>query len=90
MRSPFVVTGEGDLYEGYSALWVHRDGVEVAGPFGVNAGAWGTWAEFETTVTLDLPPGPIELVLSDGNGCAPGDPECGHPLLTVVPLVLAN
>lgn len=90
VRSPFVVTGEGDLYEGYSAMWVWRDGVEIAGPFGVNAGAWGTWDDFETTVTLDIAPGPIELRLSDGNGCTPGDPECGDPLLTIVPLILAD
>ena len=55
------------------------DGERIAGPFGVNAGAWGTWDEFETMVTLDIAPGPITLVATDGNGCTPGDPECGEP-----------
>ncbi len=88
VRSPFIVTGEGDLFEGYSALWVWRDGEPIAGPFGVQAGAWGTWDEFETTVTLDLPPGPIELIVDGGNGCSPGDPECGEPNPAIVPLTL--
>lgn len=90
VRSPFTVTGEGDLFEGDSAMWVWRDGVRVAGPFLVQAGAWGMWAEFETVVTLDLPPGPIELILDYGNGCTPGDPECGEPILTIVPLDLVG
>ena len=90
VRSPFVVTGEGDLFEGYSSLWVWRDGEVIAGPFGVQAGAWGTWAEFETTVTLDVPPGPIELIVDDGGGCTPGDPDCGEPNPAIVPLTLAE
>jgi hypothetical protein len=90
VRSPFTVTGEGDLYEGYSAMWVWRDGESIAGPFGVHAGAVGMWDEFETVVTLDIPPGPIELVVSDGNGCTPGDPECGEPNPAIVPLTLID
>lgn len=90
VRSPFIVAGEGDLFEGYSALWVWRDGETIAGPFGVQAGAWGMWDEFETTVTLDAPPGPIELVVDDGNGCTPGDPECGEPNPAIVPLTLTE
>ena len=90
VRSPFIVTGEGDLFEGYSALWVWRDGEPVAGPFGVQAGAWGIWDEFETTVTLDVPPGPIELIVDDGNGCTPGDPECGEPNPAIIPLTLTE
>ena len=90
VRSPFTVDGEGDLVEGYSALWVWRGGEQIAGPFAVTAGAWGMWDEFEVTVTLDASPGPIALVLDDGNGCTPGDPECGEPIMTVVPLVLTD
>ena len=90
VRSPFTVTGEGDLFEGYSALWVWRDGERIAGPFGVTAGAWGMWDEFEVTVTLDASPGPIALVLDYGNGCTPGDPDCGESIMTVVPLVLTD
>ena len=29
VQSPFTVTGEGDLFEGYSAMWVWRDGERV-------------------------------------------------------------
>lgn len=90
VRSPFIITGEGDLFEGYSALWVWRDGEVLAGPFGVQAGAWGMWDEFETTVRLDVPPGPIELIVNDGNGCTPGDAECGVPNPAIVPLTLAD
>ena len=90
VRSPFVVTGEADLFEGYSALWVWRDGEPIAGPFGIRAGAWGIWDEFETAVTLDVPPGPIELIVDDGNGCTPGDPECGEPNPAIVPLTLTE
>jgi hypothetical protein len=88
VRSPFTVTGEGDLYEGYSAMWVWRDGESIAGPFGVTAGAWGTWDEFETTVTLDIAPGPITLIVDDGNGCTPGDPECGEPNPAIAEITL--
>lgn len=90
VRSPITVTGEGDLFEGYSALWVWRDGEQVAGPFGVQAGAWGMWDEFETVITLDVSPGPIELIVDDGGGCTPGDPECGEPNPAVVPLTLTE
>ncbi len=90
VRSPFIVTGEGDLFEGYSALWVWRDGESIAGPFGVQAGAWGMWDEFETVVALDVPPGPIELIVDDGDGCTPGDPECGEPNPAIVSLTLSE
>ena len=46
--------------------------------------------EFETTVTLDLSPGPIELIVKDGNGCTPGDPECGEPNPAIVALTLTE
>jgi spore germination protein GerM len=90
VRSPFTVTGEGDLFEGYSAMWVWRDGEQIAGPFGVTAGAWGMWDEFETTVTLDVAPGPITLIVDDGNGCTPGDPECGEPNPAIVEVMLGG
>ena len=90
VRSPFLVTGEGDLFEGDSALWVWRDGEVIAGPFLVRAGAWGMWDDFEMEVTLDVPPGPIELIVDDGNGCTPGDPECGEPNPAIVPLTLTD
>jgi hypothetical protein len=85
VTSPFVLTGEGDVFEGDFPVVIRRDGVDVAGPFVVGAGAWGTWAEFETTIALDLAPGPIELVATDGNGCEP--PDC-PPAEIVVPLTL--
>ena len=90
VRSPFTVTGEGDLFEGYAAMWVWRDGKSIAGPFGVTAGAWGMWDEFETTVTLDITPGPITLIVDDGNGCTPGDPECGEPNPAIAEVTLAG
>ncbi len=40
------------------------------------AGAWGNWADFETTITLDLTPGPIELVTWDQSGCGPPNARC--------------
>lgn len=51
----------------------------IAGPFGVHAGASGMWGEFETTVTLDVSPGPIELIVDDGNGCTPAIPSVVNP-----------
>ena len=84
VSSPFVVTGEGDVFEGDFPIVIRRDGVDVAGPFVVRAGAWGMWDDFETTIELDLAPGPIELVASDGL-CEP--PNC-PPTEIVVPLTL--
>ncbi len=81
-----VVTGEGDVYEGDFPIVIRRGGVEVAGPFIVTAGAWGTWADFEATILLDLTPGPIELVARDESGCGP--PECPPPTEIVIPLTL--
>lgn len=87
VRSPFTVTGEGDVFEGDFPIEVWADGVLVGGVAPVRAGAWGDWAEFEATVTVDAPPGPIELVAYDEGGC--GDaPECPEIIKTVVPLTL--
>lgn len=85
VTSPVVVTGEGDVFEGDFPIVFRRDGVDVAGPFVVRAGAWGDWDDFETTIELDLAPGPIELVTSDGHGCEA--PDC-PPTEIVVPLIL--
>ena len=52
----------------------------------MRAGAWGTWADFEATILLDLVPGPIELVARDESGCGP--PECPPPTDIVIPLTL--
>ncbi len=87
VTSPFTVTGEGDVYEGDFPIVIRRNGVDVTGPLLVFAGAWGDWADFETTITLDLTPGPIELVTWDQSGCEP--PECLSPPEIVVPLTLA-
>lgn len=84
--SPVLVTGEGDVFEGDFPIFVRRDGVDVAGPFIVRAGAWGDWAEFEATLPLDLTPGPIELVAQTGTGCSP--PECDPAPDIVIPLTL--
>lgn len=88
VTSPFVVTGEGDVFEGDLPLEVRRDGVPVRPPIVVRAGAWGEWDEFVTTVDLDLAPGPIELVGWDEGGCGP--PECPPATEVVVPLTLVE
>jgi hypothetical protein len=87
VSSPFMVTGEGDVFEGDFPIVIRRNGVDVTGPLNVFAGAWGAWGDFETTITLDLAPGPIELVTWDQGGCGP--PECPLPAEIVVPLTLA-
>ncbi len=87
VTSPFTAAGEGDVYEGDFPIVIRRNGVDVAGPFLAFAGAWGDWADFEITITLDLTPGPIELVMWDESGCGP--PECPLPTEIVVPLTLA-
>jgi hypothetical protein len=89
VRSPFTVTGEGDVYEGQFPIEVWAGGELVEQLTGVRAGAWGTWASFSVTITVDLPPGPIELVTYDEGGCG-DDPECPPIIKTVVPLTLAS
>jgi germination protein M len=91
--STFTVTGEGDVFEAQFPIEVwsgtKADGelIERIGP--VTAGAWGTWADFEVTITIDAPDGPIELVAYDPGGCGTG-PECPEIIETHVPLTLAN
>lgn len=89
VRSPFTVTGEGDVYEGQFPIEVWAGGRQIGGVAPVWAGAWGTWAPFEATITLDAPSGPIELVAYDEGGCGT-DPECPATIKTVVPLTLAG
>ena len=62
-------------------------GATVTSPFTVTGGAWGMWADFTTTVTVDAEPGPIELVAYDAGGCG-DDPECPPIIETVAPLTL--
>ena len=88
VRSPFTVTGEGDVFEGQFVIEVWADGVQVGVVAPVTAGAWGEWADFEATVTVDGVTGPIELIVRDEGGCGT-DPECPPVVETVLPLTLA-
>ena len=88
VSSPFTVTGEGDVYEAQFPIEVWANGEQIGGIAPVTAGAWGTWASFEVTITLDAPAGPIELVAYDPGGCGT-DPECPPIIKTVVPLTFA-
>jgi hypothetical protein len=86
LSSPIVVTGEGDVFEADFPIVIERNGIEVAGPFIVSAGAWGVWADFEATILLDVAPGSIELVARDESGC--DTLECPPPTETIIPLTL--
>ncbi len=88
VTSPFTVTGEGDVFEGQFPIEVWADGLQIGGVAPVTAGAWGEWADFEATIILDAPAGPIELIAYDEGGCGT-DPECPEIIKTVVPLSLA-
>ena len=88
VSSPFEVTGEGDVFEAQFPIEVWAGGEQIGGIAPVTAGAWGRWASFEVTVTLEAPAGPIELVAYDPGGCGT-DPECPPIIKTVVPLTLA-
>ncbi len=90
VSSPFTITGEGDVFEGDFPVVVRRDGVQIAGPVLGFAGAWGNWADFEVTITVDADPGPIDVVAWDGQGCTPGDSECPPVIEITVPLILAE
>lgn len=85
VSSPFTVTGEGDVFEGEFPIEVWAAGELVGGVAPVRAGAWGAWADFEATITLDAPAGPIELIAYDAGGCGPG-PDCPPVIRTVVAL----
>ncbi len=88
VTSPITVTGEGDVFEGDFPIEVWANGEQVGGIAPVTAGA-GDWADFEVTITVDAPAGPIELVAYDEGGCGT-DPECPEIIRTVVPLTLAT
>jgi germination protein M len=87
VTSPFTVTGEADVFEGDFPIEIRRGDAVLTIVAPVAGGAWGDWADFTTTVTVDAEPGPIELVAYDEGGC--GDaPECPPIIETVVPLTL--
>ena len=46
-------------------------------------------SDFETTITLDAPAGPIELIAYDEGGCG-DEPDCPPVIRTVVPLTVAG
>ncbi len=87
VSSPFTVTGEGDVFEADFPIEVWANGVQIARTMAF-AGAWGDWAEFEATVTVEAAAGPIELIAYDAGGCGDG-PECPPIVRTVIPLTLA-
>lgn len=87
VTSPFVVTGEADVYEGQFPIEIRRDGAILTVVAPVRGGAWGDWADFSATVTVDAAPGPFELVTYDEGGCG-DDPECPPIITTVVALTL--
>lgn len=89
VRSPFTVTGEGDVYEAEFPIEVWAGGRQIALVAPVRAGAWGVWAPFTATIAVDAPPGPIQLVAYDEGGCGT-DPECPPIIKTIVPLTLAG
>jgi hypothetical protein len=70
---------------------VRRNGERISDVVIVFAGAWGEWADFETTTSVDAPAGPIELVAISPVGCTPdSEPNCPVDLETVVPLTLSD
>lgn len=89
VRSPFTISGEGDVYEGEFPIEVWSGDQQIGGVAPVRAGAWGTWAPFEATITVDASPGPIQLVAYDPGGCGT-DPECPPIVKTIVELTLAG
>ncbi len=71
VTSPITVTGEGDVFEADFPMEVRRNGERISDVVIVFAGAWGNWADFQTTISVDAPPGPIELVALSPMGCTP-------------------
>ncbi len=91
VTSPITVTGEGDVFEADFPMEVRRNGERIGDVVIVFAGAWGNWADFETTIPVEAPAGPIELVAVSPVGCTPdSEPNCPVDLETIVPLVLAD
>ena len=91
VTSPITVTGEGDVFEADFPMEVRRDGERISDVVIVFAGAWGNWADFRTTISVDAPPGPIELVAVSPMGCSPdSEPNCPVDIETIVPLTLTG
>ncbi len=91
VTTPIAVTGEGDVFEADFPMEVRRDGERISDVVIVFAGAWGEWADFETSISVDVPAGPIELVAISPVGCSPdSEPNCPVDLETVVPLILSD
>jgi germination protein M len=91
VTSPITVTGEGDVFEADFPMEVRRNGERISDVVIVFAGAWGNWADFQTTISVDAPTGPIELVALSPVGCTPdSEPNCPVDLETVVPLTLTG
>jgi hypothetical protein len=91
VTSPITVTGEADVYEADFPLEVRRNGERIGDVVIVFAGAWGNWADFQTTMSVDAPAGPIELVAVSPVGCTPdSEPNCPTDLETIVPLTLTG
>lgn len=89
VRNTFTVTGEADVYEAQFPIEVWAGGRKIGGLAPVTGGAWGIWGAFTATLTIDAPPGPIELVAFDEGGCG-DNPECPPIIKTVVPLTLVS
>ena len=91
VTSPITVTGEGDVFEADFPMEVRRNGERIGDVVIVFAGAWGNWADFQTTISVDAPAGPIELVALSPVGCTPdSEPNCPIDLETIVPLTLTD
>lgn len=91
VSSPVTVTGEADVFEADFPMEVRRDGERISDIVIVFAGAWGNWADFQTTISVDAPDGPIELVALSPVGCTPdSEPNCPTDLETIVPLTLTD
>ncbi len=91
VTTPIAVTGEGDVFEADFPMEVRRNGERISDVVIVFAGAWGEWADFETSISVDASAGPIELVAISPVGCSPdSEPNCPVDLETVVPLILSD
>ena len=91
VTSPITVTGEGDVFEGDFPMEVRRNGERIGDVVLVFAGAWGNWADFRTTISIEAPAGPIELVAISPLGCSPeSEPNCPVDVETIVALTLSS
>lgn len=91
VTSPITVTGEGDVFEGDFPMEVRRNGERIGDLVLVFAGAWGNWADFRTTISIEAPAGPIELVAISPLGCTPeSEPNCPVDVETIVALTLSS